>query len=236
MRLTERERQRNREAFRAMGLAEKADYVFSYYKLPLVIALIVLVATGSIVHRVLTRKDTVLYVALTNVVPPADVEARLTTDYVESTGRDTRTDEVSLYRELRLTEDASLMDHQYAYASRLKLMAAAEDRKVDVALMNRESWDLLSAAGYLLDLESLLPDDDALRTNTVVLESNQVEVDLNEADELEVKTAEAANALEVTDAPLFGGFSGGEPLYIGIFANTTRTHEALRYLTYVVHP
>ena len=90
--LSEEEKARNREAFRAMGLAEKADYIFSYYKLPLVIALIVVVALGSVVHRMVTHKDTVLYVAFANVVLPPDAELALTEGYVDETDRDKRSD------------------------------------------------------------------------------------------------------------------------------------------------
>ena len=115
-------------------------------------------------------------------------------------------------------------------------MAAAENKQLDVVLMNKDAWDVLSASGYLMDLSEHLKGDEALRSNVVVLESNQLEVALNEADSLTAETTEAENALEVTDSPLLGSFSGTEKLYLGIAANTTRVHESLRYLAYVAHP
>jgi hypothetical protein len=231
--ISDEQKAANRAAFRAMGPAAKAEYIFAYYKFPLVVALVLLVAVSSVAHGILTHKDPVLYVAFANVVPPEDVDAALTSGYLEQSGGDTRRSEVSCYRELYLSNDASTANHQYAYASRIKLMAAVEGQELDVVLMNREAWDLLSASGYLRELSDAFGGDARIRTNTVVLESNQVELDLNESDTYEATTVDEANALEVTDAPLIAGFSGDEPLYLGVVANTPRLDEALAYLGYV---
>lgn len=233
MRLSEEERAANRAAFRAMGPAQKADYIFSYYKLPLVLALIVIVAVGSVAYRALTHKEPLLHVAFANVVPPEEVNEALTSGFVREMGADPRSSEVACYRELYLSAEANTSDHQFAYASKLKVMAATEGHQLDVVLMNRESYDLLSASGFLLDLGSEFANDPHMQSNTVVLESNQVEVDLGEADTYEAKTVEVANALEVTQSPLLQGFSGDEAIYVGIVANTPRTDTALAYLRYV---
>ena len=233
MRLSEQERASNRAAFRSMGLAQKAEYIFAYYKLPLVLALIAAVALGTVVSRALTHKDARLYVAFANVVPPAEVETALTTGYLQQSGADPARTEVLCYHELYLSRDANTPDHQYAYASRLKVMAAAEGQQLDAALMNQEAYDLLSAEGYLRDLTDTFADSNALRSNRVVLASNRVEVDLNETETLQEQSVEQANALEVTDSPLLQGFSGDEPLYLGVITNSPRTDEALAYLAYV---
>lgn len=233
MKLSPQERAANRAAFRSMSLAQKADYIFAYYKLPLVLALVAIVALGSVAHRALTHKEALLYAAFANVVPPDAVDEALTTGFVLQQGADLARNEVSCYRELYLSSEASVADHQYAYASRLKVMAAVEGQQLDVALMNQEAYDLLSASGFLLDLRQTYGDDPSLQTNTVVLDSNQVEVDLGEAETYEAKTMDAANALDVTQSPLLQGFSGDEPIYLGVIANTDHMDAALAYLRYV---
>lgn len=233
MRLSEQEREANRAAFRSMTLGQKADYIVTYYKLPLVLALIVVVALGSVAHKVLTSREPVLFAAYSNVVPPAEVDEALTDGFVRFLGRDAGNAEVTCYRELYLSADATTANHQYAYASRIKVMAAVEGQQLDVVLMNEESYDLLSASGYLLDLSERFAGDPLLQTNTVVLQSNQVEVDLGEAEEYEAETIRQANALEVTDSPLLDGFSGDERIFLGVVANTSREQTALQYLSYV---
>ncbi|MBR1828986.1 MAG: hypothetical protein IJ781_05685, partial [Atopobiaceae bacterium] len=84
MELPEHERRAHREAFRKMSLAQKAEYIFAYYKLPLVLAFIALVAVGSVLHQRLTTKDALLYVGMANVSVNEEAERVLTSDYVEA--------------------------------------------------------------------------------------------------------------------------------------------------------
>lgn len=233
MRLSSEERAHLRAAFRTMSIPQKLDYIVTYFKLPLVIACIGLVAVGTLVVRAVTHKDALLYVAFANVVPPEEVELGLDAGFVESMGADPRGTEVVCYRELYLSGEANTANHEYAYASRLKLMAAIEGHQLDVVLMNQEAYDLLSASGYLMDLGEAFASDPRLSTNVVVLEDNQVEVDLGEAASYEAQTREVANGLEVTTSALLAGFSGAEPLYLGVISNTARADVALAYLAYV---
>lgn len=244
MKLSAEEKAANRAAFKAMTVGQKAEYVFAYYKLPLVLALVAAVALGSIAHRLLTHKEPLLYAAYVNVVPNDGVDEVLTGSFVEHQGLNPRKAEVYAYRDLYLTSDASTADHGYAYASKIKLMAAVDAEQLDVVLMNQEAYDLLSASGYLLDLPeactgalSLPAKAEALlATNTVVLSDNRIEVELDEADEYVAQTIEATNALEVTELPLFEDFSDDESLYLGIIANTPRLDTVCAYLRYVVEP
>lgn len=234
MRLSEEERRANREAFRAMGPVQKVEYVFAYYKLPLVLVGIALVVLISATTRALTHKDPVLYLGFTNVVAPKEVEDSLTQGYLEARGIDLNRNEITCYRELYLSQDASVAEHGYAYASRLKLMASIENEQLDVVLMDEPAWNILSASGYLKDLSADFTGNDSLRSNTVIISDNQVELDLGEANSYEAETREEQNALEVTHAASLAGFSGDVPLYIAVIANTPRADAATDYLTYVL--
>jgi hypothetical protein len=242
MRLSEKEKAANRAAFRAMNLRDKAEYIFAYYKLPLVLALVAIVAFASVTRWLITHKEPLLYVAYVNVVPDERLDKTLTTDFVEAEGKSPRRCEVVCFREIYLSRDTDQQSHQYAYASKLKVMAAVDAEQLDVVLMNQEAYDLLSASGYLLDLEdaqavaqSMTDEEEPLLvSNTVVLSDNSVEVELNEADEYEAETIEQVNALDVTALPLFADYPEDESFYLGIIANTPRLDESLAYLQYVV--
>lgn len=241
MQLSERERQANREAFAAMNLAQKADYIFAYYKLPLVLALVALVFVGSVAHRLLTHKEAVLYVAYANVAVPEELDAALTSGFIEEQGLDARRCEVYCYHDLFLASETTMETHQYAYASKLKTLAAVDAEEFDVVLMNRESYDVLSRSGFLLDLQeglgegrSLPVDATLLVENEVVLEDNQVEVDLGEAEAYEAQVETHANAVDVSGLPLFSQARFDDAVYLGIIGNTPRLEEALTYLSYLV--
>ena len=224
-------------AFRAMRPAAKLDHIWTYYKWPILLLLIALLALGSVVRRQLTKKEPVLYTALANVAIGSDLEEGLTGGFLREIGADGRRQEVYLYRDLYLSEDADVINHEYAYASRMKAMGAIQAQRMDVVIMNREAYDLFSASGYLLDLDELLAGEPTLapylRENTVVLSDNAIEWQLNEAESHEVVTDTVRNGLELTQLPLFQAAGFEEELYLGVIANSPRTAAAIQYIQYL---
>ena len=242
MKLPEQEKAANRAAFRAMSPAKKAEHIYTYYKWPILLGLLALIVLGSVLHRQLTKKEPVLYLGLLNVVVGEDLEARLTGDYLTAAGLDGRRREVYLYRDLYISEDADTLNHEYAYASKMKLTGAISAKKLDLALMNREACDILSQSGYLLDLSSLpAGDDPALREtlspflteNEVVLSDNGLDLLLGNAEEAQRLTESVPNALAVGSLPLFRDAGFDEELYLGVLANSPRLEETAGYLRYL---
>ena len=241
MRLPEREREAHRQAFRAMSLPQKLEYVFAYYKLPLVLVFIAAVALGSVLNYQLTHKEPVLYVAYCNVGLPEEQDQELFDGFLASMGANPKTQESYRYYNLYLSEAEESVDHQYSYASRLKTLAAVDAEELDVVFMNQGAYDLLSASGYLMDLSSTLAAsgtlqaqaNDLLTTNVVVLEDNRLEVELNEADTYEAVTQEVPNALDVTEA-LGGTDVLTGTVYLGIIGNTPRLDTALSFVSYLL--
>ena len=149
MRLTAQERADRREAFRRMNAAQKADYIFSYYKLPIVLTLLFAYILCYGLYRHFTRKEVLLCVACANVVISEETAEALSEAFVRYSGKDVRKCEVSLYRNLYLSDNPTLANHQYAYASRLKLLAMIDAEQVDVILMNQEAYNFLAEKEYL---------------------------------------------------------------------------------------
>ena len=242
MKLSQQEKAAQKAAFRAMSPAKKAEHIFTYYKWPIIFGLLALLVLSSALHRQLTKKEPVLYLAFLNVSAGEDAEAQMTEDYLAAAGLDARRREIYLYRDLYISEDADTLNHEYAYASKMKLSGAISARKLDLVLMNREAYDVLSRNGYLLDLSSLLSEGDPalyadlspfLRENEVVLSDNSIDYLLGN-EEAEVRVAEnVSNALDVSAFPLFqnAGFDG--EIYLGVIANTSRTDACLSYLAYL---
>ncbi len=242
MRLPEEERARYRAAFRAMSLPQKAEYVFAYYKLPLVLALVAIVSAVSIGRYFLTHKESLLYVAYANVELTDEDDARIFDGYLRERGANARTTQVSRYYDLYLCDPEGSVDHQYSYASRVKLLATIDAEELDVVLMSKGSYDLLSHSGYLADLPELLATgdpkllaqvQDLLQSNDVIIEDNQVELDLGEADAYEATTEPHVNAIEADTLPAFASIDLNEHLYLGVIGNTPRTDEVLSLIAYL---
>ena len=242
MKLSPQEKAANKAAFQSMSLRKKIDHIFTYFWWLILLVIIAIAVSGSVLHRHLTRKEPSIYLALVNVAVGSDLEESLTLSYIEASGEDPKHREVYLYRDLYISEDADTVNHQYAYASRVKLMGAIQAEQLDAVVMNREAYDLLSASGYLSDISALLAQNDPglsdilgqyITGNTVVISDNAIEWELKEADTHEVVTETVRNGVILTGFPLFrdAGFEGD--LYFGIIANSTRVGEALSYIRYL---
>ena len=233
MKLSAEERRQRREMFRQLSRAKKLEHIWLYYKAPILLTILALGILISGVYRAATQKEPVVYLACVNVSVGEDMEARLTEDYLTCRGLNPKRTEVRLYRNLYLSDNPAASDHEFAYASRMKLLATINSKQLDLVLMNREAYDLCSASGYLLDLSNMV-DSAFLTANQVILEDNAVEYNLNEAQEYTAVTETVYNALELTQLSVFqeAGFSGS--VYIGIIANTPRLAACQDYLDYLI--
>lgn len=230
-----------KKSLREMGLSQKISYFFSYYTIHFVLVLIALAILAGSVIRFAVKKETVLYVALTNTAIGSSLETDMTENFLAYADLPARRNDVQLYKELYISSDPAAENHEYAYASGLKIMAAINAGKIDLVMMNRESYDFFSEKGYLLDLSSFTAENGPgkelapyLSENEVILSDNSLEVALGEAQETEIRTETVRNAINVSSFPIFlrAGFDGD--LYMGIIANSPRTETACLYLRYLL--
>ena len=108
MKQTKKERKQLRESFRHMSPRDKVDYIFTYYKLPIFTACVVLALLISSAWRALTKKDPVLYVAYINVTAGETLDSALTDGYLQYMELDPKKQAMIVYRNLYITEDASV--------------------------------------------------------------------------------------------------------------------------------
>lgn len=241
MNRAEKDAQDAREAYRKLPFGQKLRHIWLYHKWPILLGLAALLILGSVVHRALTKKEPVLYLALVNVSIGSELQAPLTTGFLESAGFDADRQELLLYRDLFVSEQTNETNHRSAYASRIKLMASVEQKQLDLLLMSGESYDILSAQGYLLPIEALRIDAPAskialaslITENDVTLEDNSIEYQLGEAEEHRVVSESVANALRIDSLPMFAG-RFQEPVYLGVVANTPRRDACVRFLEYLL--
>ena len=225
-----------------MTLTEKVKYFFSYYTPHfLLCVLAVFILISGIIYNI-RKKTAVLYLAFANTSVGSIMESRLTDDFLDDAGFSRRRNEVILYKDMYLSTDASLENHEYAYASQLKLMASVEGKKLDLVLMNRESYDYLSRRGYLLDLSEALSDPGSaaakglapfLTENEVTISDNSVDSLLGNTDELLIRTETACNGILVNNLPAFRDAGFPADVWLGVIANTLHMDTVLQYLEFL---
>lgn len=222
---------------------KKIGYIWEYYKLPIVIICIFLYIAGYMIYGSMTHKDTVLYTALINVSAGDSLTETLSTDFLGYLGANAKKEKVYLYDGLYLTADESDVDYGYVYASNTKITASIAAAQLDVVLMDRNAFDILAKKGYLCNMEQFLlentPPDlykklrDALVTNTVIIEDNSLDAELDPSVVYTSVTDEFPMAVDLSGSPLIlkEGFDGA--LYLGIISNAPHTETAADYLRYL---
>ncbi len=243
MRGSPEERAAVKKSFQRMNFKEKAAYIATYYRLPLFTAFVVLAVLISSIYRQVTKKEVILYEAYINFVAGETLTGELTDDYLTYTERDPKKTDVLVYADLYIDEDPSIPDHQYAYASKMKILGAISSKKMDIALMNENGYEQMSASGFLMNIDAVLNLNPELREKlepyitkgTVILEDNSVEYNLNEADSYEAVTEEVNNAINVSSFPVFTNAGIEDNLYIGVIVNTQHLDEVPVYLEYLLN-
>ncbi len=222
--------------------AAKLGYIWTYYKLPIVIMGIFLYIAGYMIYGRVTHKDTVLYTALINVAANDTFKEELCTDFLDYSGANVKREKVGLYDGLYLTGDADEIDNGYVYASNTKITASIAGGAMDVVLMDRKAFDILAGRGYLCNIEQFLfqeaPDlyqelQSMLVENTVIIEDNSLDVQLGSSDSYTAVTDEYPMAVNLSKSELIlkEGFDG--TLYLGIVNNAPHTDAAVAFLQYL---
>ena len=108
-----------------MTFSEESEILFFSYYTPhfLLCVLAVFILISGIIYQV-RKKNAVLCLAFANTSVGSVMESRLTDGFLEDAGFSRHRNEVILYKDLYLSADASPENHEYAYASQLKLMAS----------------------------------------------------------------------------------------------------------------
>ena len=198
----------DRDTLRSLHGRKKWEHIWAYYKLPIVIVLIIVYILGYAAYRHVTKKEDVLYLGLVNITAGSDLTEQLTTGFAEAQGL-TKKQQVDLLSGLLLSESEHA-EEQYVYASEMKLLGAVSAQRLDIVLMDEYARDRLLAEDYFLDLRTLDASFHALSG-------------LNAG----------GTVLDISDAPFVrqAGFSG--KVYLGVVQNAPHPERAAAYIHYL---
>ena len=231
------------EKLKTLHGPQKIRYIWDYYKLPIVVLCILLYILGYSLYGHFTHKEKILYTALVNVSASDSLTEQLSTGFLDSLDQDTSKTTMQLYTGLYLTDDETNPYHEYTYASRMKILASIDGKQLDVVLMNKEAFDAFSQNGYLCDLEELLSSEDVdlynrlkphLVTNTVILEDNSTDLQLDPSITYQAVTEEHPFGLDLSQTSMISDAGFSDIVYLGIIANSPRTEEAIDYDRYLL--
>lgn len=223
---------------------QKIQYIWDYYKLPMVIGLIFLYIIGYTVYGHFSKKEVLLYAGLVNVSPGETLAAQLREGFLEFLGVNGAKADLKLYTGLYLTDNPDDPNREYAYASRIKIIASIDDERLDVVLMDKAAFDAFSQNGYLYHMEELLQNMDEkvaeelkpyLIKNIVILEDNREDMLLDGSLPYEAVTEEFFMGLLVSQKGLFKEAGFTDDVYLGVIKNSPRLDGAAEYIEYLYY-
>lgn len=244
MQLTQKNRKKEQETLHSLQGMKKVQYIWDYYKLPLIISGIILYVIVYILYRNLSYKDTVLYVALVNVNAGETLTEQLNEGFMETLDVNTSQNKLHLYSGLYLTDGENNAYHEYTYASQMKILASIDGELLDVVLMDKEAFDAFSQNGYLCNLDELLSEENPafyedikpfIVNNILIIEDNSFELQFDASIPYSAVTEEYPVGLDVSQAQLIQQAGFEETVYLGIIANSPRIDTAIAYLQYLFY-
>lgn len=221
---------------------KKIQYLWDYFKLPLMVLALFLYVIIYIAYRHFTYQPPVLYTALVNINAGETLTKQLSEDFLDVMGINSSQNKLYLYSGLYLTDDENNIYHEYTYASRMKIIASIDGEQLDVVLMNREAFDAFSQNGYLCNIEELLEREAPalyhelkpfIADNTFIAEDNSFELQFDSSILYHAVTEEYPMGLDITQTDFIQQAGFPETIYLGIIANSPRKDTALAYLHYL---
>ncbi len=194
---------------------EKARYIWDYYKLPIVICLIFAYIACYTAYGHFTKKETLLYTGLVNISAGEELLKQLSGGFLDSIQESPSRKEVKLYTGLYLTFDKGNPNQEYAYASRMKILATVDGERLDIVLMDKAALDAFSKSGYLYSLPR------ALQAAPAYLRQK-----------LEPYQA-ADTAFDLSQSQIIRQAGFQDAVYLGILKNSPRMDMAVKYIAYL---
>ena len=248
--------------WKQMKASDKFSYIRTYYKLPIAILLAVLILIIYTVVGYINRKNAILFVGTANLIIPDDRLSLFCDGYFASDPSLGKRDIVSLAWLGNLSEGAVGMYLSETAVAQMKLLASVEAKQLDVVLMDQATFDTLSYNQFLLDLTELsgtvsgnpedasseklsekaggeslsLPEQlkGALVENTVLVETNAAEAEVDPNVELREVTQTQFVGVDLSGSPLASDLSADGKVYAGIVSNTPRLDRSLSYIAYLM--
>ena len=133
----------------------KFQYIWDYYKIQITAVTVIVIIIISMLHSVLSRKNTVLTAALLNVIISEENLADLENSYLESRGYRSTKDQITWQQNLVVSSEGSTVDSSLSYTSEVKLLAMLTGKQLDIVIMDPGAYQVFSDNGYLKESISL---------------------------------------------------------------------------------
>ena len=202
--------------------SKKIEYFWYYHKVQIMITVLAAFMFSSILHSVITHKETVLSIALVNAFPNIEDELLMDDleDYLELNDKK---QQVLIDSTYYIDEDSS---SPYASTYSQKFSTNAMAGNLDVVLADITNFDYYGTQGFFEDLSLILPKEviEKYQDNFYYVDHPNDETD--EKVPIGIKINKASKICQSSCYP-------NADAYYGIVSGTEHVDYAVSYLTYI---
>lgn len=194
------------------NLRGKAEYIWNYYKIPIVVAIIVVLIAGSFVVTAMKQKEQALHVMLVDCHTSVD-EAAMERDFIEYANIDTNQYDVLIDTEFMFDQSAG----NFSMTSLSRFYADIGDKKLDVSGMLENDFINYCKTDCFLDLTE-----------------HFTKQQITDLDEYLYRDGEKILGIYTTGLPLLSDMEcyTSDKAVLGIVYNTEHLDQAVDYLLY----
>ena len=204
------------------SFSKKLGYFWDYYKIQVMITVLLACMFGSILNGIISQKETMVSIALINAFPNTEDES-LIEDFESYLGLNTQKQQVLIDSTYYL-DDESTSPYATTYSQKFSTNAMAG--KLDVVLADIHNFDFYGSQGFFQNLSLILPQE--------MLDMYQdsfyyVDLPYDETGDL------VPVGIQINNAPKIGTFAcyPGSDAYYGILTNAEHIDYAISYLNYI---
>lgn len=244
-----------RAALKNRPFKERLSYFWEYYKWYVIGIVCVVLFVGSFVHQIVTKKDTALYAVMLNAstLNPLDADDPYALEYAEYADIDLNEYDIFFDTSFHISE-SGMDQNSYTSLQKLSVYTAAAD--LDVMITDTDSFRRYAYSYTLHDLRNFLSPEkiaelepyfyyvdqkvvDEIETANSKLDDTYVPVYADPTKPEEMETPIPVGIYLDGNAKLrenyyFRGEEGAaEHVVMGIFCNTKRSENVLKFLDFV---
>ena len=181
----------------------------------------VLVFLISLVHSIVTAKDTVLSVALLNANQEVDYSLFLD-EYFQTTDYDAGK------TEMRIDASYCFYDNYSNYQNEQRFFVATAAEQIDVVIGSKEIFEKYADMGYFIDLSKLMDTDTYSKYSDMAHTTSLTE---EYGGNTEVSGLDITNWDCISKLKWYEG--SDEPVYIGIVCESKNKEQAIDFINYL---
>lgn len=202
--------------------SKKIEYFWYYYKIHTIIIVLLACMFGSILHSIVTKKETVLSIAYINAFPNVDDEIFIE-DFESFLGLNPKNQQVILDSTYYIDDEST---SPYAVTYQQKFSTNAMAGKLDVVLADVTNFDFYGSQGFFRDLSTILSPQLLEKYQDNLYYANLPYDDSDKDVPIGIRIDDTNKISQTSSYP-------NTDAYFGIISNSEAVDYALSYLNFL---